>query len=63
MCMSSKPHSFLVSALGLLLVFRTNSAYQRFAVRNDLHVLYMFTFLPSLDLISQRSVPLYIFIE
>eukprot|EP00523_Entomoneis_sp_CCMP467_P008033 CAMPEP_0168731388 /NCGR_PEP_ID=MMETSP0724-20121128/7227_1 /TAXON_ID=265536 /ORGANISM="Amphiprora sp., Strain CCMP467" /LENGTH=494 /DNA_ID=CAMNT_0008778369 /DNA_START=62 /DNA_END=1543 /DNA_ORIENTATION=- len=29
--MSSKPHSFLVSALGLLLVFRTNSAYQRFA--------------------------------
>ena len=31
MCISSKPHSFLVSALGLLLVFRTNSAYQRFA--------------------------------
>lgn len=31
MCMSSKPHSLLVSALGLLLVFRTNSAYQRFA--------------------------------
>ena len=30
MCMSSKPHSLLVSALGLLLVFRTNSAYQRF---------------------------------
>lgn len=26
-------HSFLVSALGLLLVFRTNSAYQRFYVR------------------------------
>jgi len=26
-------HSFLVSALGLLLVFRTNSAYQRFLVR------------------------------
>ena len=26
MCISSKPHSFLVSALGLLLVFRTNSA-------------------------------------
>lgn len=25
-------HSFLVSSLGLLLVFRTNSAYQRFAV-------------------------------
>jgi hypothetical protein len=33
MTMSNKPHSFLVSALGLLLVFRTNSAYQRFAVR------------------------------
>ena len=31
MCISSTPHSFLVSALGLLLVFRTNSAYQRFA--------------------------------
>jgi predicted membrane chloride channel (bestrophin family) len=31
MCMSNKPHSLLVSALGLLLVFRTNSAYQRFA--------------------------------
>jgi predicted membrane chloride channel (bestrophin family) len=30
MCMDSKIHSFLVSALGLLLVFRTNSAYQRF---------------------------------
>lgn len=33
MTMSSKPHSFLVSSIGLLLVFRTNSAYQRFAVR------------------------------
>lgn len=32
MCISNKPHSFLVSALGLLLVFRTNSAYQRFTV-------------------------------
>mmetsp|Transcript_21883 Transcript_21883/g.45185 ORF Transcript_21883/g.45185 Transcript_21883/m.45185 type:complete len:615 (-) Transcript_21883:193-2037(-) len=31
MCMSSSPHSLMVSALGLLLVFRTNSAYQRFA--------------------------------
>eukprot|EP00547_Thalassionema_nitzschioides_P017098 CAMPEP_0194233858 /NCGR_PEP_ID=MMETSP0158-20130606/1705_1 /TAXON_ID=33649 /ORGANISM="Thalassionema nitzschioides, Strain L26-B" /LENGTH=472 /DNA_ID=CAMNT_0038966857 /DNA_START=38 /DNA_END=1456 /DNA_ORIENTATION=- len=31
MCMSGKAHSFLVSALGLLLVFRTNSAYQRFS--------------------------------
>lgn len=29
-CFTSTPHSFLVSALGLLLVFRTNSAYQRF---------------------------------
>jgi hypothetical protein len=32
MTISSKPHALLVSALGLLLVFRTNSAYQRFAV-------------------------------
>ena len=31
LCLSSRPHSFLVSALGLLLVFRTNTAYQRFA--------------------------------
>ena len=31
MCISHKVHSFLVSAIGLLLVFRTNSAYQRFA--------------------------------
>jgi Bestrophin, RFP-TM, chloride channel len=31
--MSGVAHSFLVSALGLLLVFRTNSAYQRFQVR------------------------------
>jgi hypothetical protein len=32
MCVGSTPHSFLVSSLGLLLVFRTNSAYQRFYV-------------------------------
>mmetsp|Transcript_18669 Transcript_18669/g.28982 ORF Transcript_18669/g.28982 Transcript_18669/m.28982 type:complete len:622 (-) Transcript_18669:119-1984(-) len=31
MCISSTPHSLMVSALSLLLVFRTNSAYQRFA--------------------------------
>lgn len=30
MCMPHAGHSFLVSTLGLLLVFRTNSAYQRF---------------------------------
>ncbi|CAB9500297.1 UPF0187 protein [Seminavis robusta] len=30
LCVSSAAHSFLVSSLGLLLVFRTNSAYQRF---------------------------------
>ena len=32
MCVSSSAHSFLVSSIGLLLVFRTNSAYQRFYV-------------------------------
>jgi Bestrophin, RFP-TM, chloride channel len=32
LCVSSAAHSFLVSAIGLLLVFRTNSAYQRFNV-------------------------------
>lgn len=30
MCIPSTSHSLMVSALGLLLVFRTNSAYQRF---------------------------------
>jgi len=30
MCMSKLPHSLLVSSLGLLLVFKTNSAYGRF---------------------------------
>lgn len=30
MCVGPTPHNFLVSSLGLLLVFRTNSAYQRF---------------------------------
>jgi predicted membrane chloride channel (bestrophin family) len=28
----SSAHGFVVSSLGLLLVFRTNSAYQRFLV-------------------------------
>lgn len=32
MCIPTQIHSFLVSSLGLLLVFRTNSAYQRFVV-------------------------------
>jgi Bestrophin, RFP-TM, chloride channel len=32
MCVGPTPHNFLVSSLGLLLVFRTNSAYQRFYV-------------------------------
>ena len=32
MCIGSQVHSFMVSSLGLLLVFRTNSAYQRFMV-------------------------------
>mmetsp|Transcript_40909 Transcript_40909/g.75678 ORF Transcript_40909/g.75678 Transcript_40909/m.75678 type:complete len:555 (-) Transcript_40909:6-1670(-) len=31
MAIPTTPHSFMVSTLGLLLVFRTNSAYQRFA--------------------------------
>lgn len=31
MCIGKLPHTLLVSSLGLLLVFRTNSAYQRFA--------------------------------
>lgn len=38
MCVGSTPHSFLVSSLGLLLVFRTNSAYQRFYVSTVLVV-------------------------
>ena len=31
MCLPLSPHSLMVSALSLLLVFKTNSAYQRFA--------------------------------
>lgn len=31
MCLPQSPHSLMVSALSLLLVFKTNSAYQRFA--------------------------------
>jgi len=31
LCIPTSPHSLTVSSLGLLLVFRTNSAYQRFA--------------------------------
>jgi predicted membrane chloride channel (bestrophin family) len=31
MCLPSTPHSLMVSSLSLLLVFKTNSAYQRFA--------------------------------
>ena len=38
MCVSPAAHSFLVSALGLLLVFRTNSAYQRFYVSSGVFV-------------------------
>lgn len=34
MCVPHVAHSFVVSSLGLLLVFRTNSAYQRFQVRH-----------------------------
>ena len=33
MCVSGEAHKFLASSLSLLLVFRTNSAYQRFVVR------------------------------
>ena len=32
MCLGSTPHSFIASTIGLLLVFRTNSAYQKFRV-------------------------------
>lgn len=34
MCLGSTPHSFIASTIGLLLVFRTNSAYQKFRVRS-----------------------------
>ena len=32
MCLGTAPHSLIASSIGLLLVFRTNSAYQRFTV-------------------------------
>ena len=37
LCIPTAPHSLTVSALGLLLVFRTNSAYQRFTVSLEIH--------------------------
>ena len=36
MCLGSTPHSFTASTIGLLLVFRTNSAYQKFRVSASL---------------------------
>ena len=42
-CIGSAPHSFLVSSLGLLLVFRTNSAYQRFNVSNRNEILHLYS--------------------
>jgi Bestrophin, RFP-TM, chloride channel len=42
MCISGTAHSFLVSALGLLLVFRTNSAYQRFNVRTHIPNVFLY---------------------
>ena len=38
LCVPHSAHSFFVSSLGLLLVFRTNSAYQRFLVRGGLRL-------------------------
>lgn len=38
MSIPATAHSFLMSALGLLLVFRTNSAYQRFLVSSEISV-------------------------
>jgi hypothetical protein len=38
-CIPGTAHGFLVSALGLLLVFRTNSAYQRFNVSRVTQIL------------------------
>lgn len=35
MCLGSTPHSFIASTIGLLLVFRTNSAYQKFRVSSN----------------------------
>ena len=49
MCIGATPHSFLVSSLGLLLVFRTNSAYQRFNVSTIYTYICMLLF-PTLNL-------------
>jgi hypothetical protein len=38
MCIPHSAHSFMVSSLGLLLVFRTNSAYQRFLVSTTIPI-------------------------
>lgn len=53
MCIGATPHSFLVSSLGLLLVFRTNSAYQRFYV--SLHQSFMEVYPLRLELGEEDS--------
>ena len=54
MCIGTTTHSFLVNSLGLLLVFRTNSAYQKFVVSSSQSVLlygkHAFDFEPAIDL-------------
>ena len=46
MCVSGEVHKFLASSLSLLLVFRTNSAYQRFVVSQKVKhcVIFFFVF-------------------
>ena len=58
MCLPTLTHSMMVSAMSLLLVFRTNSAYQRFAEGRRVHeCIYFFQFRlpPSLLLTPARA--------
>ena len=43
MCLGSTPHSFIASTIGLLLVFRTNSAYQKFRVSESASIEFVVT--------------------
>ena len=64
MCVPTSVHSFLVSSLGLLLVFRTNSAYQRFVVS---HKRYFFCDMNTLFTVSiifrQRAHHIFLYIS
>ena len=63
MCVPHSAHSFLVSSLGLLLVFRTNSAYQRFLVRNTNSSWILASWLLMLTIAVEAAIQLVLFLD